>query len=175
MAKTRFSAALHKLLIQIIDTAILHDATGKVAGHTIDADIFVARLTEALHKLRGIFYCDLTKAARVSRKLRKQLNTIATEQGFKGFVEDIDYAIAGQIGYRFIGQVLFYFALRRKIPALKPLEIDAKDKLPDALYAYWNDVRRYDYEALFKVEVIETLIPIAPEGLSLSIRRYQMW
>ena len=162
--KPAFSAELHEQLIQIIDAAILHDATGKVAGHTIDADIFVARLTEAIGKLRGIFYRDLTKAAGVSRKLRKQLNTIAAEQGFKGFVEDIDYAIAGQIGYRFIGQVLFYFALRRKIPALKPLEIDAKDKLPDALYAYWNDVRRYDYEALFKVEAIETLIPIAPEA-----------
>ena len=142
----------------------MHEATGKIAGHTIDADIFVARLTEAIGKLRGIFYRDLTKAAGVSRKLRKDLNTIAAEQGFKGFVEDIDYAIAGQIGYRFIGQILFYFALRRKIPALKPLEIDLKSKLPEALYVYWNDVRRYDYEALFKAEPIESLIPIAPEA-----------
>jgi type I restriction enzyme M protein len=106
----------------------------------------------------------LTKAAGTNRKLRKQLTAIATEQGFNGFVEDIDYAIAGQIGYRFIGQILFYFALRRKIPALREIKLTRADTLPQALQSYWNDVRRYDYEALFKPEPIETLIPIAPEA-----------
>ena len=165
--KPAFALELRNQAVEIIDAAITHHATGKVAGHTIDADIFVKRLTEAIGKLRGIFYRDLTKAAGTSRKLRKQLNSIASEQGFKGFVEDIDYAIAGQIGYRFIGQILFYYALRRKIPALKAIDIGPKAKLPDALQEYWNDVRRYDYEALFKPEPIESLIPVAPEAQKL--------
>lgn len=162
--KPAFKAELQKQAVQLLDAAILHHATGKVSGHTIDADIFVARLTESIGNLRGIFYRDLTKAAGTSRKLRKRLNALATEQGFNGFVDDIDFAIAGQIGYRFIGQILFYFALRRKIPALKPLIIDAKDKLPDAFLPFWNEVRRYDYEALFKPQPLETLVPIAVEA-----------
>lgn len=159
-----FESELNKQAVQLLDSSIVHQNTGKVSGHNLDANIFVARLTDSIGKLRGIFYRDLTKAARVSRKLRKQLNTIASEQGFKGFVDDIDFAIAGQIGYRFIGQILFYFALRRKIPALKPLVLDAKDKLPDAFLPFWNEVRRYDYEALFKPEPIESLIPIASDA-----------
>ena len=168
--KPAFAHELRLSACEILDAAVTHRALGTTAGHAIDADIFVARLTEALGKLRGIFYRDLTKTANVNRKLRNQLNGIAAEQGFKGFVEDIDYAIAGQMGYRFIGQILFYHALRRKIPALKAIEIAAKDQLPEALRPYWNDVRRYDYEALFKPEPIETLVPMAPEA-QLIIRQ----
>lgn len=51
-------------------------------------------------QLRTIFYKDLKKASGTDRKLRKQLKQIASEQGFDGFVDDIDCAIAGQIGYR---------------------------------------------------------------------------
>jgi type I restriction-modification system DNA methylase subunit len=32
--------------------------------------------------------------------------------------------------------------------------------LPDTLYRYWNDARRYDYEALFSPDPIEQLIPL---------------
>ena len=120
--------------------------------------------------LRKIFYRDIKKAAGVSKKLRKQLKQIAAEQGFEGFVEDIEYAIAGQIGYRYIGQVLFYFALRRKIPNLKQLKIGSGDSLPAAFTPYWNAVRAYDYEALFKPEPIESLVPLAKEAQSLLRR-----
>ena len=165
--KPAFAKELRNQAVEILDAAALHDATGKLSGQTIDAEIFVSRLTDAIGKLRAIFYRDLTKAAASNRKLRKQLNGIAAEQGFKGFVEDIDYAIAGQIGYRLIGQILFYFALRRKIPSLKEIKLSASDRIPDALLPYWNDVRRYDYEALFKPEPIERLIPIADQAQSL--------
>jgi type I restriction-modification system DNA methylase subunit len=66
--------------------------------------------------------------------------------------------------------VLFYFALRRKIPSLKELKVHASDTLPDAFTLFWNDVRKYDYEALFKPEAIETLIPINKEGQTLLRR-----
>jgi SAM-dependent methyltransferase len=162
--KPAFAAELHKQGIEIIDAAINHHVGGGVTGHTIEAVIFVSRLTDSIGKLRGILYRDLTRAANASRKLTKQLNKLAAEQGFKGFVQDINYAIAGQIGYRFIGQILFYFALRRKIPSLKEIKIAKGDQFPAALEPYWNDVRRYDYEALFKPDPIETLIPIAKEA-----------
>lgn len=165
--KPAFAKELRTQAVEILDSAVLHHATGKLSGQSVDAEIFVSRLTDAIGKLRTFFYRDLRKAAGSSRKLRKQLNGIAAEQGFKGFVEDIDYAIAGQIGYRLIGQILFYFALRRKIPTLKEIELSETDKIPDALLPYWNEVRRYDYEALFKPEPIERLIPVADEAQTL--------
>lgn len=162
--KPAFAKELRNQAVEILDSTVLHAATGRLSGQTIDAEIFVSRLTDVIGKLRAIFYRDLTKAAGSNRKLRKQLNGIAAEQGFKGFVEDIDYAIAGQIGYRLIGQILFYFALRRKIPALREITLTSTDRIPDALLPYWNEVRRYDYEALFKPEPIESLIPVADEA-----------
>src|ERR1700730_13647661 len=152
---------LEKQAVEILDAAVNHAVSGIGHQHAIDPEIFVSRLTEAIGRLRTIFYQDLKRAAGTNRKLKTKLKQIAAGQGFDGFVKDIEYAIAGQIGYRFVGQILFYFALRRKIPALAELKIIPSDKLPDAFKLYWDAVRRYDYEALFKPEAIEALIPIA--------------
>ncbi|HUZ30945.1 MAG TPA: N-6 DNA methylase [Xanthobacteraceae bacterium] len=168
--KPEFKKQLHDQSIELIDSAIHHSVVGVKHGHTIDPELFVSRLTDALASLRIIFYRDLKKAAGVSKKLRKQLTQIAATQGFEGFVQDIDHAIAGQIGYRFIGQILFYFALRRKLPSLKELKIATGDILPAAFAPFWNDVRAYDYEALFKPQPVETLIPIGKDAQSLLRR-----
>jgi type I restriction enzyme M protein len=157
---------LHRNVIKLIDVAYNHAATGHITGQIIDGEIFVSRLTDSITKLRGVIYGELVKK-RSNKALRKTLNRMAAEQGFLGFVEDVDYAIAGQIGYRFIGQILFYYALRRKQPSLKEIHITAKDKIPEALRPYWNDVRRFDYEALFKPEPIEDVIEIPDEGQSV--------
>ncbi|WP_298253922.1 N-6 DNA methylase [Bradyrhizobium sp.] len=176
--KPNFKKDLHAQAIEIFDAAVVHSVSGLGHQHAIDPDIFVARLTESIGQLRTIFYKDLKRASGTDRKLRKRLKQIAAEQGFEGFVDDIDYAIAGQIGYRYIGQILFYFALRRKIPTLKEIEIGPKDALPAALKPYWDEVRRYDYEALFKPEPIEALVPVAKEaqtilrGLILQLGAY---
>lgn len=147
-----------------LDTAVHHALVGGQAGVAIDAEIFVSRLTLAIQKLRGIIYRDLAKVAKSSRKLRMKLNAIAAEQGFLGFVEDVDYAISGQIGYRYIGQILFYYALRRKISALPQIMIAPTDIIPEALKPYWNEVRRYDYEALFGPHELEGIVTIDADG-----------
>ena len=165
--KPAYETELRNQSVNLLDAAVLHSAYGSYLGQTIDAQIFVSRLTNTISKLRAIFFRDLTKACGTNRKLRVQVNRIAAEHGFLGFVDDVNYAIAGQIGYRLIGQILFYFALRRKIPELNPITLMEGDELPDALRPYWNDVRRYDYEALFKPDPIEELITIgdAPQAL----------
>lgn len=168
--KANFKKDLHDQTIEILDAAVHHNLTGLSNQRAIDPEIFVSRLTEDIGQLRTIFYRDLKKASNTDRKLRKKLRQIASEQGFEGFVDDIDYAIAGQIGYRFIGQILFYFALRRKIPALRELNIGPKEQLPQALKPYFDDVRRYDYEALFKPEPIESLVPLAPQAQAILRR-----
>jgi len=82
-------------------------------------------------------------------------------------VQNIDTAIAGQYAYRLIGQVLFYFALKRKQPSLKPLEIPSDAPLPASLRPFWNDVRRFDYEALFKESELDTLVPFSQEAATV--------
>jgi type I restriction-modification system DNA methylase subunit len=165
--KEKFKKDLHEQAIEILDAAVNHNISGLSNQRAIDPEIFVTRLTEDIGQLRTIFYRDLKKASGTDRKLRKKLKQIAAEQGFEGFVDDIDYAIAGQIGYRYIGQILFYFALRRKIPALKELRIREGETLPSALKPYFDEVRRYDYEALFKPEPIEALVPVAPQAQTI--------
>jgi type I restriction enzyme M protein len=165
--KPNWKKELHAQAVEILDAAIIHSLSGVVHQHAIDPEIFVRRLTDGIGQLRTIFYKDLKNSSGTNRKLRKQLTQIAAEQGFVGFVDDIDYAIAGQIGYRIIGQILFYFALRGKIPAIKELKMGATDPLPAALKPYWDEVRRYDYEALFKPEPIEFLIPFPKEAQSI--------
>lgn len=162
------SAKVAKILcvqaIEILEAAWGHEATGGEAGHIIDPEIFVTRLSDSINRLRTILHKEIATKARANAKLRRTLNKIATEQGFQGFVEDVDFAIAGQIGYRLIGQILFYFALRRKQPSLTPLKIDAKDNIPSCLQPFWNEVRRFDYEALFKPEPIDNLVGIPDHG-----------
>lgn len=159
--------SLKRNVADIIDAALEHQINGGDHGVTIDTEIFVARLTEAISKLRALLYRELSKQARSNRRLRQKLNAVAAAQGFLGFVDDIDYAIAGQIAYRYVGQILFYHALRRKISALRPIELATGDVLPDALTTYWNDVRRYDYEALFGPHELDGVIPIGPDATFL--------
>lgn len=156
--------ALQARAVAILEAAWGHQATGGHAGQVIDADIFVARLSDTITKLREVLYRDLAKKAGTSAQLRKSLNKVAAEQGFKGFVENIEFAIAGQMGYRLIGQILFYFALRRKQPALPPLKVERGDVIPAALLTFWNEVRRFDYEALFKPDPLDALVPIPDQG-----------
>jgi hypothetical protein len=111
-----------------------------------------------------IIYNQITSRTRSNATLRRTLNKIASEQDFTDFVDDIEFAIAGQIGYRLLGQILFYFGLRRKQPSLRSVHLSSQDKLPDALRTYWNDVRHFDYEALFKPEQTDDLVEISDHG-----------
>ena len=87
--------------------------------------------------------------------VRRRLKELAAEQGFAGFVEDIDVAIAGQYAYRLIGQVLFYFALKRKQPSLKPLEISRARHLQN---------QRDSIPTRSRVEFLEGSKPTASTG-----------
>jgi len=133
----------------------------------IEASVFVDKLAARLEQLRSFFHQELSAKAKKS-EVRKRLKELAAEQGFAGFVEDIDAAIAGQYAYRLIGQILFYFALKRKQPSLKALEIPANALLPSALRPFWDDVRRFDYEALFKASELEDLVPFPPQATAVT-------
>jgi methylase of polypeptide subunit release factors len=161
------SKELSAQAIDIVQAAWDHVQKGQDAGYKIDAEIFVARLSDSIRRLRTVIYREIVNQSKNNAKLRRSVNRIAVEQGFIGFVEDIEFAVAGQIGYRLVGQILFYFALRRKQPSLRPLKLPSKDSIPAALRTFWNDVRRFDYEALFRPDPIEELVAIPQDGQGL--------
>lgn len=156
--------ALRSQSTEILDVAFEHSISGGSQRIAIDAELFVGRLTQAITALRKQLYIDISTAAKRDRRLRKLLSAIATEQGFIDFVENVDEAIAGQISYRYVGQILFYHALRRKIPTLPALSLAVDDRFPAALTPYWNEVRRYDYEALFGPHAVDDLVQMGPRG-----------
>ena len=170
----RSAASLRRRALEIVDASWEAHAAGFSQGLRIDASIFVGRLTIALNSVRTAIYSALKARTASDRSLRQELRQIATTQGFIDFVKDVDYAIAGQYGYRLIGQILFYFALRRKQPNLYPLEPTEDESLLKALRPYWDNVRRYDYEALFRQHRLDEIVPvplIAEQVLRLLIRQ----
>jgi hypothetical protein len=151
----------------IFDTAWEKFAIKADQNVKIEASVFVDKLAARLQALRSFFHPALSEKAK-KNEVRKRLKEIAAEQGFAGFVEDTDAAIAGQYAYRLIGQILFYFALKRKQPTLKELVIPANATLPKALRPFWDDVRRFDYEALFKETELDELVPFPVQAAAVS-------
>jgi type I restriction-modification system DNA methylase subunit len=129
----------------------------------IEASVFVDKLGARLNQLRSFLLPALTAKAAKNRSVRRRLKELAAQQGFAGFVENVDDALAGQYAYRLIGQILFHFALGRKQP-LRPLKLTASDPLPGAFRPYWDDVRRFDYEALFRESELDHLVPFPPQA-----------
>jgi type I restriction-modification system DNA methylase subunit len=156
--------------LNIFETAWENFAIKSEQTVEIEASIFVDKLGARLEQLRSYLIPALSTKAAKSGTVRRRLKELAAEQGFAGFVENIDAAIAGQYAYRLIGQVLFYFALRRKQPSLKALKIPSSAPLPMALRPFWNDVRRFDYEALFKESELDTLVPF-PASAATVLRQ----
>ena len=76
-------------------------------------------------------------------------------------------AIAGQYCYRIVGQILFYFALRRKQPSLKALELSVDVPFREAVKPRWAQVRRFDYEALFKPHELDEMVPLTAHAEEL--------
>lgn len=165
--KPKPQESLKACAIAILDKAWEHHTTSGTIKLALDATIFVDRLARQVSTLRAQILVPLRKLAATKKTVRTQLREIAAAQGFLGFVDDINTAVAGQYAYRLIGQILFYFALRRKQSTLKPLTLSAADDIPKALRPYWDDVRRFDYEALFQPNVLDDLVPLPPSAQHL--------
>ena len=133
----------------------------------IDASVFVDRLANRIRELRAETVPVLRKLARRRRTLRRRLREIAATQGFLDVVDDVPAAIAGQYCYRIVGQILFYFALRRKQPSLKALGLPVDVPFREAVKPNWDQVRRFDYEALFKPHELDEMVPLTEHAEEL--------
>ncbi|HET6145111.1 MAG TPA: hypothetical protein VFE02_16500 [Candidatus Acidoferrales bacterium] len=109
--------------LTIFETAWEKFATKSDQTVEIEASVFVDKLGGRLEQLRSFFYPALSAKAKKNGTVRKRLKELATEQGFAGFVEDIDEAIAGQYAYRLIGQFHFLLlaqAVKRRLSSTSP-------------------------------------------------------
>ncbi len=150
---------LRVLALALLDAAWAA-ATQQGVYFPIDASIFVDRLTRRIHELRDEVQPVLAKQASANKSVQKRLRHIAAAQGFLEFVDDLNAAIAGQFCYRIVGQILFYFALRRKQPSLPTLNPKKADPFIKAVRPFWDDVRRFDYEALFEPHELDKIVPL---------------
>jgi len=150
---------LRQQALDLLD-ASWSEATRRGFQFPIDASVFVDRLTRRIYELRAEVQPALTKRASRSRNLRTRLRQIAATQGFLGFVDDINAAIAGQLCYRLVGQILFYFALKRKQDSLPILEPERTETFLEAVRPFWDSVRHFDYEALFEPQELDQLVPL---------------
>ena len=147
--------------LAILDKAWELEQRGAGIAVPIEPSVFVDRVGTLLAKLKTQLRLSLAAKSKGNRTLRQRLKQIATEQGFAGFVDDIEAAIAGQYAYRLAGQVLFYFALRRRLADLPELELQPTDLVPECFSPYWDQARRYDYEAIFAPNELDKLVPVS--------------
>jgi len=151
-------------MVNLLDKAWEIESRGEGFVTPLEASVFVDRLGQSIPKLKEELHRELRLKSKTDATVRRRLKEIAAEQGFAGFVEDIERAIAGQYAYRLVGQLLFYFALKRKLTNLPNLELTAKSKIPEAFRPYWNRVRQYDYEAIFAASDLDQIIPISEQA-----------
>ena len=137
----------------------LHDLTTLIAlGDTVvDATVFVQVLTDRVRNLRPLLEHDVNQALAGAREVRNEIRKWVKEQGLDQFVDDINESLAAQLAYRLVGQTLFYYAFRRQEPSLPKLSLDTGTPLSEQLRVYWDEVRTYDYEALYEESPLERI------------------
>lgn len=165
--KPKPATSLRERAIEILDHSWQLHTTLTHRAIPIDASIFVDRIADRISRLQALILPVLYRETKINRALRKRIRAIAAAQGMIGIIDDFDAAITGQFTYRLIGQILFYLALRRKQPNLRSLQLSPSEIVPDAFRPYWDDVRRFDYEALFEWSDLDEIVPIPNEAQEL--------
>ncbi|MDP8208570.1 MAG: N-6 DNA methylase [Candidatus Electryonea clarkiae] len=145
--------------VKIIDF-VWHEALKKGISLPIDATVFVERIVHRIEVLREEIYPELIQKIKRNKALRNKILHIATSQGYSGLVDDISKALVGQFCYRLVGQILFYFALKRHQPSLKELKLDNNKSFMEAIRPYWDEIRRFDYEAIYKANELDEIVPV---------------
>lgn len=152
--KRKIRTLCRNLLITCYDLS----TQGRHGGNIIDATVFVESLKGQVRRLRSSAAPDVSLALTGSnRSLGTRLRNWAEEQGLKTLVEDLSSALAGQISYRLTGQILFYYAFRRKQPSLPAISLRQDLSVVAQMRDYWDRVRSFDYEALFEESILEEI------------------
>jgi hypothetical protein len=161
--KPRVREQLRRVALDLVRAAYDLTTQGSVGGQLVDATVFVDLLSERVHTLRTAVESDFVLSLASNRKTRQKVNSWATKQGLTSFVDDLYAALAAQMSYRLVGQVLFYHAYRRHERSLPKLELRPDKSVTEQLRAFWDAVRAFDYEALYEQSPLED-IPLGPDS-----------
>ena len=138
--KPRVREQLRRVALDLVRAAYDLTTQGSVGGQLVDATVFVDFLSERVHTLRTAVESDFVLSLAANRKTRQKVNSWATKQGLTSFVDDLYAALAAQMSYRLVGQVLFYHAYRRHERSLPKLELRPDKSVTEQLRAFWDAV-----------------------------------
>ncbi len=157
--------SLRRVALELVRAAYDLSTHGSVGGQLVDATVFVDFLGDRVRSLRTAIEDDFRKKLAADRAIRRRISLWAAKQGLAAFVEDLHSALAAQMSYRLVGQILFYHSYRRHEPSLPKLQISPGSSVTTQLRAFWDAVRAFDYEALYEQSPLEE-IPLGPASES---------
>jgi len=145
---------------EIIEDLDTHIATGVFRARTLDAVLFAGVLQDTVEHLNPEFKKALITKYSTDKTFQKAIQKWARRQGIQKYDDDNFFtSISKQIVYRIIGQVLFYFALKRHNGNLPNLELNdfEIEKAKDVLQAAFKEVRKIDYQAIYEKDLIDEI------------------
>jgi len=145
---------------EIIEDLDTHIVTGVFRARTLDAVLFAGVLQDTVEHLNPEFKKALITKYSTDKTFQKAIQKWARRQGIQNYdTDDFFTSISKQIVYRIIGQVLFYFALKRHNGNLPNLEINdfEIEKAKDVLQAAFEEVRKIDYQAIYEKDLIDEI------------------
>lgn len=169
--------SLQRRTLELLDRAV-EAHLGGAAPFALEGSVFVDRVSQRILRLRNLIRPALVAKLGKHPSTRRRLNALAAAQGMLGFVADLDSAVGGQYAYRIVGQILFYFALRRRQPRLPFLAPEPGRPLREALEPFWNEIRRFDYEALYQPGELDEIVPLPADAETLvraMIREFSLY
>ncbi|MCD6594741.1 N-6 DNA methylase [bacterium] len=152
--------ALRARAREIIEDLDIHITTGVFRAIPLDENLFAGVLHETVEHLNPEMQKALISKYKTDRNFQKELQKWARIQGIRKYDnEEFFTSISKQIVYRIIGQVLFFFALKRHNRTLPDLELSDFDikKAQDVLQNAFEKVRKIDYQAIYEKNLIDEI------------------
>jgi len=152
--------ALRERAREITEDLDIHISTGVFRALALDENLFASVLHETVEHLNPEMKKALISKYKTDRTFQKKLQKWARIQGIRKYDnEEFFTSISKQIVYRIIGQVLFFFALKRHNKTLPDLELSDFDikKAKDVLQNAFDEVRKIDYQSIYEKNLIDEI------------------
>jgi type I restriction-modification system DNA methylase subunit len=141
--------------------SLLRYAVGLEAARLKAPDEFlVSTLREAFSDLWPEFLTSLRKRLSSDTKkdmeFRKKYEVWLDDQGMD-FSNETHSKIAKETAYLQLNKLVFYKVIRSSYPQLKPLKVAEDEDISESLQAFYKDVLKIDYKAVYQSDVISEI------------------
>ncbi len=156
----------HEIFSDITDLYI----KGHIHSIDLDANFFVKKLKNTAESLFELAQKSIENDFDKKRDFAGKLETWARKQGISSIDKSYLTSLSHQLIYRLLARIIFYEALQRFAVHLPKLTLD--DVKPENVYKqllyYFEEARRFDYQAVFERDFIDE-IPLGNNvGMILS-------